>query len=421
MVPPTNNARASVPVGFHVTVKPRGAVCNLGCKYCYFLRKEQLYTGSSLRMDLNLLEEYTRQYIQAQSIPEVTFAWQGGEPTLMGLDFFIEAVRLQQKHKKPGMRVHNTLQTNGIGLDDAWCRFFFNHNFLIGLSLDGPRDLHDAFRVDKSGRPTFDKVMQGLELLRQHCVEFNILASVHAANADHAVDVYRFLRDNAGSQFIQFIPIVERDNETGFQDGDLVTDRSVTAIQYGEFLIAVFDEWVKWDVGRVFVQTFDVSLAAWVGQRPGLCVFEETCGLALAMEHNGDLYSCDHYVEPKHKLGNILETPMVRLVGSEKQRSFGLVKKDSLPGCCWECEVRFVCNGGCPKDRITRAPNGEPGLNYLCDGYRAFFKHIDESMRFMAHEIRARRPPANIMNHLRKTERGGIDGVASPNLPEDAG
>ena len=398
MPPPTNSAEASIPAAFHVTVKPRGAVCNLDCKYCYFLRKQRMYDGVDPRMDMDLLEEYTRQYILAQRVPEATFAWQGGEPTLMGLDFFKEAVRLQKKHKVPGMRVHNTLQTNGIALDDAWCRFFRDHGFLIGLSLDGPGDLHDAFRVDKSGRPTFDKVMRGLALLREHRVSFNILASVHAANADHPVEVYRFLRDGAGAQFIQFIPIVERDNETGFQEGDQVTDRSVTGRRYGDFLIAVFDEWVRRDVGSVFVQIFDVSLAAWLGLRPGLCVFEETCGLALAMEHNGDLYSCDHYVEPKHKLGNILDTPMADLVGLERQRTFGLAKKNTLPRCCEECEVRFVCNGGCPKDRITRARNGDPGLNYLCEGYRDFFNHIDEPMRFMANEIRARRPPANVMS-----------------------
>lgn len=399
MAPLTVTSKASVPAAFHVTVKPRGAICNLDCKYCYFLRKQQLYAGGSFSMDMDVLEEYTRQYIQAQRVPEVTFAWQGGEPTLMGLEFFEEAVRLQQKHKKPGMRVYNTLQTNGITLDEAWCRFFCSHDFLIGLSVDGPGDLHDTFRVDKSGRPTFGKVMRGLRLLKEHRVAFNILASVHAANADHALEVYRFLRDDAGSQFIQFIPIVERDNETGFQEGNQVTERSVTAGQYGDFLIAVFDEWVQRDVGRIFVQIFDVSLAAWLGRRPGLCMFDETCGLALAMEHNGDLYSCDHYVEPKHKLGNILETPIAGLVGSERQRSFGLVKRDGLPRYCGECPVRFVCNGGCPKDRITRAPSGEPGLNYLCKGYRAFFEHIDQSMRFMANEIRAQRPPANIMHH----------------------
>jgi uncharacterized protein len=246
--------------------------------------------------------------------------------------------------------------------------------------------------------------MAGLALLKKHRVEFNILTTVHAANAPYPLEVYRFLRDEVGAQFIQFIPIVERDNDTGFQEGDKVTERSVTARQYGDFLIAIFDEWVRRDVGRVFVQIFDVALAAWVGQRPGLCIFEETCGTALAMEHNGDLYACDHFVEPRHKLGNIQEIPLLDMVASEKQAQFGLAKKDTLPRYCRECEVRFVCNGGCPKDRIIYTPDGEPGLNYLCAGFKAFFNHIDRPMRIMAAELRAGRAPANIMAYLAEEE-----------------
>jgi len=388
-------------------LKPRGSICNLGCKYCYFLSKERLYPGSRFRMTEELLEEYTRQYITAQRVPEVTFAWQGGEPTLMGLDFFRMAVEFQQKQRKPGLRVHNALQTNGTTLDDDWCRFFRAHDFLIGISIDGPREVHDRYRVDKGGRPSFDRVMEGLNLLKKHRVEFNVLTTIHAANAPHPLEVYRFLRDEAGAQFIQFIPIVERDNETGFQEGDTVTDRSVTARQYGDFLIAVFDEWVRRDVGRVFVQIFDVALAAWVGQRPGLCIFEETCGTALAMEHNGDLYACDHFVEPKYKLGNIVDAPMTALVGSDEQRRFGLAKRDALPRYCRQCEVRFVCNGGCPKNRFIHTPDSEPSLNYLCAGYKAFFNHICQPMQIMATELRARRPPANIMRYLAQQEAGG--------------
>jgi uncharacterized protein len=385
------------PPAFHVMLKPRGAICNLDCKYCYFLSKERLYPGSNFRMADDLLEDYIRQYIAAQQVPEITFAWQGGEPTLMGLPFFERAVELQQKHCPPGKRITNTLQTNGVTLDDAWGEFFHTHDFLIGLSIDGPRPLHDAYRVDKGGRPTFDQVMRGLSFLKKHRVEYNVLTTLHAANAEHPLEVYRFLRDEIGTQFMQFIPIVERDNETGFQEGSRVTERSITARQYGDFLIAVFDEWVRRDVGRIFVQIFDVALAAWSGHRPGLCIFDETCGAALAMEHTGDLYSCDHYVEPRYKLGNIREDMLIELVASDQQRQFGLDKRDSLPQYCLECEVRFVCNGGCPKNRIIQTPAGEPGLNYLCAGYRAFFNHIDPAMTFMANELRQRRPPANVM------------------------
>jgi uncharacterized protein len=388
------------PRAFHVMTKPRGAICNLDCAYCYFLSKEMLYPGSRFRMADELLESYTRQYIEAQRVPEVTFAWQGGEPTLMGLPFFQRALELQRRYRRPGMRIDNALQTNATLLDDEWCRFFREQNFLIGVSLDGPQPLHDAYRVDKGGHATFGRVMAGIDLLKRHSVEFNILTTVHAANAHHPLEVYRFMRDEVGARFMQFIPIVQRDNETGFQEGEAITDRSVTARQYGDFLVAIFDEWVRRDVGRVFVQIFDVALAAWAGERPGLCIFEKTCGTALALEHNGDVYSCDHYVEPAHRLGNLQEIPLVELVASKQQRRFGLAKRDTLPGYCRACEVRFVCNGGCPKDRTLHTPDGEPGLNYLCAGYKTFFTHIDRPMRIMAEELRAGRPPANVMRLL---------------------
>ncbi len=410
----------AAPSAFHVMLKPRGAICNLDCAYCYYLSKESLYPGSRFRMSDALLEEYTHQYIEAQPVAEVTFAWQGGEPTLMGLDFFRRAIGFQQKYRRPGMRIHNALQTNGVTLDDAWCRFFREQDFLVGISLDGPRDLHDAYRVDKGGQPTFEQVMAGLELLKKHGVEFNVLTSVHAANAGQPLEVYRFLRDEAGTEFMQFIPIIERDNGTGFQEGDKVSARSVTGRQYGDFLIAIFDEWVRQDVGQVFVQIFDAALAAWLGERPGLCIFEETCGTALAMEHNGDVYACDHFVEPRHKLGNMQDTALAEMVGSEPQRQFGQAKRDTLPRYCRECQVRFVCNGGCPKNRILHTPEGEPGLNpegepglspdgepglsYLCAGYKAFFTHIDGPMRMMAEELRAGRPAANVMLHLAQAE-----------------
>lgn len=401
---PTASAQRPPPPAFHVMLKPRGAICNLDCQYCYFLSKEMMYPGSRFRMADDLLERYTQQYIAAQRVPEVTFAWQGGEPTLMGLDFFKRAVEVQQKYRKPNMRVYNALQTNGTLLNEEWCRFFSEHQFLIGLSMDGPRALHDAYRVDKGGQPTFDRVMRAADMMRQHQVEFNILTTVHAANAPHPLEVYRFLRDDVRAQFIQFIPIVERDNDTGYQEGERVTGRSVTGKQYGDFLIAIFDEWARHDIGRVYVQIFDVALAAWAGERPGLCIFEETCGNALAMEHNGDMFSCDHFVEPRHHLGNIADIPLLDMVTSEQQLLFGQAKRDTLPRYCRECEVRFVCNGGCPKDRILSTPDGEPGLNYLCAGYRAFFNHVDAPMKFMAAELRAKRPPANLMRVLRQQD-----------------
>ena len=381
--------------------KPRGAICNLDCKYCYFLKKEALFPGSDFRMSDAVLEEYTRQYIVAQPQPEVSFAWQGGEPTLMGLEFFRKAVEYQAKYRKPGMRILNSLQTNAVTLDEEWCRFFREHQFLLGVSLDGPREQHDAYRIDKGGQPTFERVMRGLRLLQAQGVEYNILTTVHAANADHPLTVYRFLRDEVGARYLQFIPIVERDNESGYQEGNIVTDRSVRADGYGDFLMAIFDEWVRHDVGRVFVQIFDVALAAWAGERAGLCVFEETCGAALAIEHNGAVYSCDHYVEPNYFVGNIVDIPLSEIVVSEPQRRFGEAKRDTLPQYCRDCEVRFVCNGGCPKNRIIRTPAGEPGLNYLCAGYRAFFNHIDEPMRYMAAQLRQQRPPATVIAYMR--------------------
>jgi len=374
----------------------------LDCKYCYFLKKEALYPDSDLHMDEKTLESYTRQYIEAQRFPEITFAWQGGEPTLMGLEFFEKAISFQQKYRKAGMQLQNTLQTNGTTLNDDWCRFFQQHNFLVGLSLDGPQPLHDAYRVDKGGQPSFNSVMTGLKLFKKHQVDFNILTTVHAANADHPLDVYRFLRDEVQAQFIQFIPIVERKNQTGHQEGFKVTKRSVTGKQYGQFLIAIFDEWVQRDVGQVFVQIFDVALGVWYGQPASLCIFGETCGTALALEHNGDLYACDHYVEPNYFLGNIKEENLLNLVGGDQQTRFGLDKRDSLPRFCMDCEVRFICNGGCPKNRIRRTPDGEEGLNYLCEGYKTFFQHIDEPMKMMTRLLQHGRAPAEVMLLMNK-------------------
>jgi len=377
--------------------KPKGSICNLDCTYCYFLSKEKIYPGSSFTMSDALLENYTRQYIQSQQKQRVTFAWQGGEPTLMGLNFFRKAVEYQRKYARPGMRVENAFQTNGTLLDDDWCIFFKENNFLVGLSIDGPPELHNHYRKDKGGKDTSNDVLRGLALIKKHKVDFNILCAVNAANVEHPLEVYQYFRDKLYAEFIQFIPIVERDNETGYQTGNKIRDRSVTGKIFGTFLITIFDEWVAKDVGSVFLQIFDEALAKWYGSPGGLCVFEKTCGLGLVIEHNGDLFSCDHYVEPKHKLGNIIETDIFEMVSSQKQFKFGMQKRDSLPQYCLDCEVLFVCNGGCPKNRVKHTPNGVYGLNFLCEGYRAFFNHIDEPMRIMVDLIRRKRPPAEIM------------------------
>ena len=386
-----------VPSSYHIMVKPRGSICNLDCAYCYFLRKEQMYPDSSFVMSDELLENFTQQYIQSQRVPQVTFAWQGGEPTLLGVGFFQKAIAYQKKYAPSGMRIENTFQTNGTLLDDEWCTFLKENNFLIGISIDGPPELHDSYRKDRGGKGSSEQVLRGLDYLKKNNVEFNILCTVHPGNVNYPIDVFRYFRDELKVKFIQFIPIVERDNKTGFQVGNKVTMRSVTGKGYGDFLIAIFDEWVTRDVGSVFVQIFDVALAKWMRVPGGLCIFEETCGLGLAMEHNGDFFSCDHYVEPKHKLGNIIKTDMIDLVSSHKQHQFGMDKRKNLPKYCLDCEVRFACNGGCPKNRIKHTPNGEFGLNYLCEGYRAFFNHIDAPMRKMANLIRRNRSAAEIM------------------------
>ena len=385
------------PPAFHLLSKPTGAICNLDCAYCFFLAKELLYPGSRFRMADELLERYIRQLIESHQTPEVTIAWQGGEPTLMGLEFFKRSIAYAQKYLRPDQVIQHTIQTNGTLLDDEWAAFFKEHNFLVGLSLDGPREMHDAYRYDKGGAPTFDKVMRGLSFLKKHGVEWNSLTTLNHANADHPVEVYRFLRDECGAKFIQFIPIVERHHVDGVPCGDAVTDRSVTAQQYGQFLIDVFEEWVRHDIGEVYVQMFDVALANWYGEPSGLCVFSKTCGTALALEHNGDLYSCDHFVEPQHKLGNINQTHLIELIASDQQLKFGRDKFDTLPQYCLDCDVRVTCHGGCPKDRFINTPDGQPGLNYLCAGYKAFFHHIDQPMQLMVRLLRQNRAPSELM------------------------
>ena len=397
--------------GFHIMTKPTGPVCNLDCKYCFYLEKEKLYPGKSdWRMPEDVLESFIRQYIEAQSGEVVTFAWQGGEPTLLGVDYFRKVVELQGKYLN-GKRIENAFQTNGILLDDRWGEFLAENKFLVGLSIDGPKELHDRYRVDKGGQPTFNRVMRGLAYLKKHGVEFNTLTVVQRHNSRYPLDVYRFLKE-AGSGFIQFIPIVERIAANTGPDGLVliaprapqaatVSEWSVEALQYGKFLCRIFDEWVRNDVGRVYVQFFDVALEMWYGLPASLCIFRETCGDAMALEHNGDLYSCDHYVYPENKLGNIMEHPLESLVASAQQAKFGRDKRETLPRYCRECDVRFACNGECPKHRFIRTPDGEEGLNYLCAGYKLFFHHIDPYMQFMAEELRRQRAPANVMRWAR--------------------
>lgn len=386
--------------------KPIGPVCNLDCAYCFYLEKQSLYPGNRRwRMTDEVLESYIQQYIAAQSVPEVQFAWQGGEPTLMGVAFFERVVELQRRYAG-GKRIGNAIQTNGTLLDDEWGRFLHDNRFLVGLSLDGPRELHDAYRVDKQGRPTFDAVMRGLDVLKRHHVEFNTLTVVHRLNAQRPLEVYRFLKE-VGSGFIQFIPLVERRAPSGRGLAGPptlpeaaraeVTEWSVLPEDYGAFLCTIFDEWVKRDVARVFVQMFDTALASWCQAGPGLCVFAETCGSAMALEHNGDLYACDHFVYPEYRLGNLLETPLAAMAASPEQRRFGLDKRDALPKYCRECDVLFACNGECPKHRFMSTPDGEPGLNYLCPAYRRFFRHVAPAMEKMKQLLAAGRAPAEIM------------------------
>jgi uncharacterized protein len=402
------------PRAFHLLAKPTGAVCNLDCSYCFFLSKEMLYPGSRFRMADELLEAYVMQLIEAHAgVPEVAIAWQGGEPTLMGVDFFRRSVELAEECLQPGQRATYTIQTNGTLLDDEWAAFFKDNEFLVGISIDGPREIHDTYRVNKGGKGSFDQVLRGLSFLDDAGVEWNALTTVHAANGDRGREVYRFLRDQCGARFIQFIPIIERvaeaaedgtvpweswrDRPLYVQEGEVVTGRSVGPAQYGRFLVDVFEKWVRRDVGEVYVQMFDVALANWVGEPPGLCVHSETCGLALALEHTGDLYSCDHFVEPRYLLGNIKERHMLELVSSPQQTRFGLDKRDTLPQYCLDCDVRFACHGGCPKDRFIRTPYGEPGLNYLCAGFKEFFHHVDGPMRVMGELLSRNRAPAEIM------------------------
>jgi uncharacterized protein len=412
---------AVFPIGqfaFQVMTKPIGPVCNLNCTYCYYLEKKKIYrhAGSFIMPD-DVLERFTKEYIGLQTVPVVSFVFQGGEPAMLGVDFLRKAIAFQKKYAR-GKQIQNSFQTNGTLLTDELCLFLKENNFLVGLSVDGPAHLHDRHRRTAGGGPSHEKVMEGLRIIKKHGVEFNTLTVVNRHNGDHPLDVYNFLK-GIGSRYMQFIPIVERRADQPGEDGlalvhprfpgeAMVTEWSVGPLQYGRFMSRIFDEWVRKDVGRHYVQLFDATLANWVGQRPGICVFEEKCGDAAVLEHNGDLYTCDHFVYPDYFLGNILEKPLLGMLTSERQKQFGLDKREGLPGHCLKCKVRFACQGECPKNRFLKSPEGEEGLNYLCEGYKHFFGHIAPYMAFMANELKHERPPANVMQAVKKIERQGL-------------
>ena len=422
--PPSLDPRiaASAPPRFHLLAKPSGSTCNIDCKYCFFLSKEALYPNEKHRMSEATLEAYISQLLESHRTSEVTIAWQGGEPTLMGLDFFRKSVAIADRLRRPGQAIRHTFQTNGIALDDEWCAFLKANGFLVGLSIDGPREIHDTNRVTRGGQGTFDLVMKGWQHLHRHGVDFNVLCTVNAANQVHGRRVYQFFRDQLGATWIQFIPIVERATPETIQianrgwserpkekrllytqSGSLVTDRSVGGAGYGQFLVDVFEEWVRHDVGRVYVQLFDVTLEAYFGSYK-LCIHAPTCGNGPALEYNGDLYTCDHFVEPRYKVGNIHEVHMLELVASQQQRKFGQDKRDALTGQCRECEVRKLCNGGCPKDRFVESKDGEPGHNYLCEGLYRFFTHTAPAMQHMGRLYSEGRAPAEIMQWMAKDD-----------------
>ena len=400
----------------HLMAKPAGPACNLNCDYCFYLEKEALFPGGSRgRMSDEVLEAYIRKAAEYQAVPELLYAWQGGEPTLMGIDFFRKAVELEKRHAG-GRRVVNTLQTNGILLDDEWCRFLAGNKFLVGLSLDGPKDIHDRYRKDRRGEPTFDRVLRAVDRLKEHGVEFNVLACVTRESAKRPLDIYRFFKKQ-GVRFIQFTPVVERmpDSEcdrlglklglpAAIDAGDEpnVTPWSVKPEDYGDFLIGVFDEWVRNDIGSVFIMNLEWLIGAWMGMPPASCFLSERCGQAVIVEHNGDVYSCDNFVYPQYRLGNILTEDPGEMIESEKQLRFGAVKEEALPKYCRECDVLFACRGECPKHRFLKTPDGEPGLNYLCAGYRNFFNYVRPYLDAIVQTIRMGYPADKVMELVRK-------------------
>ena len=389
----------------YVMLKPAGAHCNLACKYCYYLEKNKLYpTAQRHLMSDEMLEQFTREYIEAQTMSQVLFTWHGGEPLLRSIDFYRKALSLQQKYAG-GRRIDNVIQTNGTLLTDEWCEFFAQNHWLVGISIDGPQPDHDHYRLTAAGKPSWKKVMQGIKLLKKHGVEWNAMAVVNAYNANHPLEFYRFFKEN-GCQFLQFTPIVER--LTRHEDGRTLasladkneiplSEASVTPEQWGYFLCAIFDEWVRKDVGKIFVEIFDCTLANWMGISPGICAYSKECGHAGVMEHNGDVYSCDHFVFPEYKLGNIRDHSLIDMLYGEQQQEFSRLKHSSLPRQCKECDMEFACHGECPKNRFMKDKYGDSGLNYLCPGYYHYYQHVAPYMDYMKQELMAQRPPSNIM------------------------
>lgn len=389
----------------YVMLKPAGAHCNLACKYCYYLEKNKLYpTAQRHLMSDEMLEQFTREYIEAQTMNQVLFTWHGGEPLLRSIDFYRKALSLQQKYAG-GRRIDNVIQTNGTLLTDEWCEFFAQNHWLVGISIDGPQPDHDHYRLTAAGKPSWKKVMQGIKLLKKHGVEWNAMAVVNAYNANHPLEFYRFFKEN-GCQFLQFTPIVER--QTRHEDGRTLasladkneiplSEASVAPEQWGYFLCAIFDEWVRKDVGKIFVEIFDCTLANWMGVSPGICAYSKECGHAGVMEHNGDVYSCDHFVFPEYKLGNIRDHSLIDMLYGEQQQEFSRLKHSSLPRQCKECDMEFACHGECPKNRFMKDKYGDSGLNYLCLGYYHYYQHVAPYMDYMKQELMAQRPPSNIM------------------------
>ena len=389
----------------YVMLKPAGAQCNLACKYCYYLEKNKLYpTAQRHLMSDEMLEQFTREYIEAQTMNQVLFTWHGGEPLLRSIDFYRKALSLQQKYAG-GRRIDNVIQTNGTLLTDEWCEFFAQNHWLVGISIDGPQPYHDHYRLTAAGKPSWKKVMQGIKLLKKHGVEWNAMAVVNAYNANHPLEFYRFFKEN-GCQFLQFTPIVERltrheDDRTlaSLADKDEISlsEASVAPEQWGYFLCAIFDEWVRKDVGKIFVEIFDCTLANWMGISPGICAYSKECGHAGVMEHNGDVYSCDHFVFPEYKLGNIRDHSLIDMLYGEQQQEFSRLKHSSLPRQCKECDMEFACHGECPKNRFMKDQYGDSGLNYLCPGYYHYYQHVAPYMDYMKQELMSQRPPSNIM------------------------
>ena len=396
----------------YVMVKPAGSICNLACDYCYYLEKANLYKENRNHvMNDVLLEKFIKEYIESQTMSQVLFTWHGGETLMRPLSFYKKALELQKKYAG-GRTIENAIQTNGTLLTDEWCAFLKENNWLVGVSIDGPQEFHDEFRKNKHGRPSFNKVMQGISLLKKHGVEWNGMAVVNDFNADYPLDFYNFFKE-IGCQYIQFTPIVER--ITHHNDGRHLAslsdnkevelaDFTVTPEQWGSFLCTIFDEWVKEDVGKIFIQMFDSTLANWVGEQPGVCTLAKVCGHAGVMEFNGDVYSCDHFVFPEYKLGNIYENSLVEMMYSKRQQDFGNSKYTSLPNQCKNCDYLFACNGECPKNRFAVTEDGEPGLNYLCKGYFQFYSHVAPYMDFMKNELANQRPPSNVMEAVQKGE-----------------